>query len=480
MKDYPSGIIVPELFLWNTGYDYLKANVKKNEFTGNNVKILMETTTPFTFQAFGERVDLPYGSPLGFQEMYIPLKEVISTAEITKQMMDRATGGDASWGAILPRILAARKRDFLWGMELCFMGDGTGRLARSNGAGVYDGSSTVSSTGKSITITCDNTYGDFGVENVALIKKGMWIEAYLANGTRSAESTTYAWKVCQVTFGDRDNSTATTGTVVIEVDSDINAQFDDGTTLFLAGTMSNASSILDDVGSSRRYEATNAMGSVEIYCTLPMGLLGLVQDSNASYDYSDGSINYTLDVFQGLAPASYDTLNSQVWDGSNLGGSRGTPEDWTLSVITDAINRVETDTGGTIDVIMVNSKMAIAMANQNASEGSATLSVTSTGKFDQPVAGTRYAKAFLAPDGRSIPIQICKSIPENCLYGLCLDDLIWYTKGDFAPTALTGEEWMLSPNQRKAVFEAPFGGYSQIGAVRRDRHILIQDMKNNI
>lgn len=484
MKDFPSGIIVPEMFLWNDLYDLLKANCKKDVFEGNNVEILIRTTDPFTFTAFGENIDIPYGDTLGYTKMRIPLKEVIATASVTKQMMDRATGGSSSWAPVMPEVLNARKQDFLWGMEHCAIGDGTGRLGRV---------SDSTNSGTTLTVTCDNTYTDFGWENVALIKKGMWIEAYDAGGARIADTSdgvvtstsTNSWKVTAVTFGDRANSTATTGTFTITATNAATIDalgggtnvFDDGAIIYLAGTKSNQSAAHDDVGSTARYQST--MGTAT-YTTLPMGLVGIVQTASGSNTYSDGAIATTLTTFQGLTRSTYTTLNAQMYDGDDLGGTEGTPADWTLSVITDAINRIYRDTGGKVDALICSTEMAIALANQSATEGGYVVNVSTTGEFDQPAPGTRYAKSFYSPHNELIPVKVMRTCPANVLYGITTEDLIWYTKGDFDDLKLTGDVWMLSPNQRKAIFEAPFGGYSQIGAKRCDRMFCIQDMKNNV
>ena len=488
MKNYASGTIVPEQFTWGTLYDALKANIKKNEFRGDAVEQLIQTSYPFTGTAFGENIAIPYPQTLGFTKNWIPLKQVIVNAGITKQALDRAVGGDASWGRAVDMVLRAQREEFKWLMELCAIGDGTGRLARSSGAGVYDGSSSVSSTGKSVTITCDNTYTDFGWENTALIKKGMWVEAYLANGTRSAESTTYAWKVCATTFGNRNNAVAsadTSGTVVIEVSSDISSQFDNGTVLFIAGTRSACSAAElglagTGVGSPAVcYEATNMMGNVENYASLPMGLVGIVQTSSDN-TYSDASIDCTLDKFQGLARSSYTTLNAAVYDGGDFGGTEGTPEDWDLSVISDAINQNYSNTGKWTDLLLCSSELAMAINRRNRSEQNFTVNVNNTGNLNQNAVGAQFASHFLRPDGATIPILVTKTCPANVLYGLCTEDLDWWTKGDFDFLRLNREVWDKSYNDRYANFEAPFGGYSQLGAKRCDSQWVIQDMKNNI
>lgn len=492
MKNYASGTIVPDLYTWGTLYDALKSSVHKNEFRGDAVEQLIQTTHPFTGTAFGENVAIPYPSPIGFTKNWIPLKEVIVNAGITKQALDRAVGGDASWGRAVDAVLRAQRQEFQWLMELCAIGDGTGRLARVV---------TSDYSGTTMTVVCDNTYCDFGWENVALLKKGMRVEIFsatglqvsdAANGTYDAAATN-EWTVTGVTFGNRANGAATTGsftfTAANSIDDDDSAGIVDGSIVYLAGTRSKTLSDFAGTGAgspARAYWAENLQSTYDVLAALPMGLVGLVADNvNATKKYQDGVTESThiqcqLDTFQGLARASYPTLNAAVYNGADLGGTKETPEDWDLSVISDAINQNYAGTGKWTDLLLCSSHLAMAINRRNRSEQNFSVNVSTTGNLNQNTVGAQFPNTFLRPDGAPIPIKVSNTIPANVLYGLCTEDLDWWTKGNFDFLRLNGEVWDKSYDDRYANFEAPFGGYSQIGAKRCDSQWVIQDMKNNI
>lgn len=497
MKNYDTGTIVPDQFFWNTLYDDLKGSFEKKNFDGDQFKILIQTGFPFTGQAFGESVDIPQPDDLGFMPMYIPLKETIVNAGVTMQSMRRATGGGASWGRVVDLVLRAQRTDFLWLQEICAIGDGTGRLARV---------SSSAHSGGSIVVTCDNTYSDFGWENVALIKVGMLVEAYNASGLLIADESdgvpttgsTTTFRVTAVSFGSRDNGAATTGTVTLTCTNDIDSGtnptrcFDNGAILYLANTRS-----LGVTDSTVAFGATAANGNpgtlyestpqaaVACHTSLPMGLVGLIQTAAASpsvalHCYTDDSIDCTLDTFQGLTRYSYPNLKSQVYRGGDFGGTDLTPGDWDLSVISDAISQIETDTGGKVDVLRCSAQLAMAINRRNRTESNITVNVSSTGNQNQNAVGSQYASSFLCPDGRVIPIKVSKTIPRNVLYGYTSEDFLWRTSGDYDFLRLNGEVWDKSYDDRKANFEAPYGGMSNIGAERCDRAFVIQDMADNI
>ena len=493
MKNYASGVIVPDQFVWGSLYDALKANVKKDEFRGDAVEQLIQTSYPFTGTAFGENVDIPYPQALGFEKNWIPLKQVIVNAGLTKQALDRAIGGDSSWGRAVDLVLRAQRDEFKWLMEVGSIGDGTGRLARV--------ASSLFDTDH-ITVTCDNTYNDFGWENVALLKKGMWVEIYDSAGLLVADvaggvpsGTMYATRylVTGVSFGSRANGAATSGTVTLACTADIDSvtpgtrSVGDGAIIYLAGTRS---AVLADfagtgVGSPTRAYIAKPQGGVAAYASLPMGLVGIVQRCDADptaaeKSYTDDTVDCSLATFQGLTRAEFATLQSPVFNGADFKGVLGTPADWSLSVISDAMNQTESDTGGKTDLLLCSSELAMAINRLNRSEQNFNVTINSSGAVNQNAVGAMYANRFLCPDGRVIPITVSKTIPRNVLYGLCLEDLDWYTKGDFDFLRLSGEIWDKSYDDRKANFEAPFGGYSQLGVRRTDRCWVIQDMKDNI
>jgi hypothetical protein len=473
MKNYPTGKIVPGEYFDFSLYDALKNNIKTDGFYGDLAEQLIQTSFPFTGQAFAEDADIPLPDDLGFVKMFIPLREIIANAGLTHQALKRATGGNSSWGPIVARTLDAQMVDFKYVRELAAIGDGTGRLARVS-ASVY-----AAGPPKTLTVTCDNTYADFGWENVALMKVGMSVEIYKSDGTAVADDAgATSWRVTAVTFGNRNNGAATTGTFVISPSSDISANVDDGAVVHLKGTRSL--SVNDSAGSGSGtttcYAAT--LGAA-LKCALPMGLVGIVQNASTN-NYTDGAINTTLTTFQGLTRANYPTLNAAVYGAGDFGGVDNTPADWDLSVISDAMNQNYRNTGKWVDLLMCSSELAMAISRRNRAEAPISVTVNTTKATNQNVVGSMYANTFLRPDGTPIPIKVSNTIPRNVLYGLCTDTMAWYVKGDYDYLRLTGEIWMKSPDDRKANFEAPYGGMDQVGVERCDTHFCIFDMKDNI
>jgi hypothetical protein len=476
MKNYPTGIIVPSDYRWNTLYDCLKGNLKTDGFYGDMAEILIKTNRPFTGQAMGDRVAIPYADNTGYIMQHLPMRRVIVNAGVSGDAMERATGGAASWGNIVKEALDDEKNEFLDFMEECALGDGTGRLARA-----YSASAGTAE----VTVTCDNTYSDFGWENVALIKKDMWIEAYNASDSIATDANgVTAWEVSAVSFGDRDNGAATTGTFTISCtagqEATIAAFFDNGALVFRAKTRSLGLS--DSVAGTTCYQITNFASSYDLNTSLPMGLVGIVQSAltaDAAYAYTDSAVVLTMDTFQGLARASYSPLNAIMRDATNFGGTRGTPEDWGLDTLTDAMAIVD-KRGGKTDVLACNPVMALAIDRRNKDESGITVNVSTTGEMAQTATGAQWANKFKRPDGQVIPIITSHTIPENVVYGLCTQDLIWYVKGNYDFLRLYGDIWQPVMAQRYDEYEAPFGGRHQIGAKRCDRQFCIQDMATDV
>ena len=239
MKNYPTMEIVPEQYHWSTLYDALGAQMQKDGFYGDLAEVLIQTGYPYTATAFGENVPIPSPGQLAFVKQWIPLKQVIVNAGLTQQMMDRATGGNTSWDNVVTRALESQRQEFKWLMELASIGDGSGRLCR-----VYSATGTTTPV-----ITVDNTYGNWGWENTALLKVGMKVELWKADGTQIADETSGtlvtlgtkdAFTITAVTFGDRANGAATTGTVTLatttnDLATSIIAR---GATIYLYGTRS--------------------------------------------------------------------------------------------------------------------------------------------------------------------------------------------------------------------------------------------------
>jgi hypothetical protein len=442
-KDFPTGRIVPFEKLEFPLLEALRPNIQTEDFVaGQYMKTLIKTARPFTGKAHYEDADVPLPGASGYVEQLVPLRELIANAGISQEALDRATGGEASWGKAVDESLNDLKDDFDHLLELAVFGQGLGALAR-----VYSNTESPSGT---YTIVCDNTYADSGVENVALLKKDMLIDVYTTNTLRT---TAAGALVTSVTFGDRANGAATTGTVVFTDTTGATIANDD--IIYLHG--------------SKGY--------------MPMGLTGIVQGSGAKARYA-GIFNVT--AFQGLTRASYGCLQSKTYEATDFGlasesPSDGTPTSWDLSVISDCITDVRKGTGkGLVDFLLCSETLAMAIQRRNKAESNITVNVGTTAATQQNVAGSRYAGSFICPDGRIIPVRIAATIPDNVLYGLTLGDLRWGVKGGFDFKRPTGEVWMKSPADRKLNFEAPFGGYMQISADRCDNAFVLMDLRTDI
>jgi hypothetical protein len=454
MKNYPSGIIVPDQYIWHSLWDLLRADLKKDAHRGEYVEILLRTTREFTGKAHTEDADVPLPPGTGFDKAYIPMRELIANAGITRQAQDAAVGGDASWGRVVDLALQDMQVDFNLLCELSAFNDGSGRLARVSAA---------ADNGGVVTITCDNNYLDFGIENVQLIRKGLRIDIYQADGVTPR---LLDQKVTSVTFGARNNGAATTGTFTVSHAPGHGIA--NGDVVYIRGRA--------DYRTTGKYTAAVEGG-------LPIGLLGFVQNGTQYIETGPGtSVNMAL--FQGVDRTSIvgTAMRARMYTAADFasGGVAGVPDDWDLSVISDAISENYMSTGGKTNALLCSSQLAMAIQRRNKAESNITVNVSTTSNMNQTAAGAQYASQFLCPDGRVIPIHVCQTIPRNVLYGLTTEDIGMYTKGDFDYLRLTGDIWMKSPADRKTNFEAPYGGYVQLGAERCDRQWVIQDMKDNI
>src|SRR3990167_8438312 len=98
MKTRDSGHIEPADFVWSNLRDDLKARISSEEIDREMVRHLMKTSFPYTTQAHAENAEIPYAGHAEFVPMYIPLKEIITNAGLTRQALIRANGGGRSWG----------------------------------------------------------------------------------------------------------------------------------------------------------------------------------------------------------------------------------------------------------------------------------------------------------------------------------------------------------------------------------------------
>ena len=348
------------------------------------------------------------------------------------------------------------KTDWEYLCEMISHGDGTGRLARvasvANGTGVT-------------TVTCDNTYIDFGIENVQALKAGSQIEIYAADGTlRNLNGVGYA-VVTGVTFGNRGNGAATTGTFTY-ADADNNDGVANGDVVYIRGSHSSG------VNESTYYAAAGT----DNIC-MPVGLLGLLQDASADH-LIDGGIDYKLSTFQGLTRADYPQFYAKVINGSDINsGTINVPGEWDLSVITDLMIDGYKASGAYVDVIFASSKMAACMQRLqpyviNATDPVSGAKMTSTGGM--------YASKFLRPDGGFADIVISQSVPDNVVYGICSEHLSFSQRKEPDFLRLYGDVWGPTKGDSYAQFEAPYGGYYNFTAERLDGCFVACDLKTNL
>ncbi|MDO8472422.1 MAG: hypothetical protein Q7T05_01245, partial [Dehalococcoidia bacterium] len=265
-----------------------------------------------------------------------------------------------------------------------------------------------------------------------------------------------------------------------------------GVTVYLANTRSLTESggtiTSDSADGTWKYEQTNYIGAIDVHATLPMGLTGILQTTDTNYDYNNGTVDYTLDTFQGLARADYSTLRAKFFNGTDItggSGTAGTPGDWDTSTVTDAWNTVKTATmgEGQPDLILLSSELSTCWDRLNSGQITITMDAAKANGWSTYVEGAQYAKPFRAPNGRLIPVVVCDAIPKNCMYGITTKHLHWMVKGgafDFMPYGDNGGLWRLFTGHRYRLYEAWFGGYSQLAAERCDGAFILQDLADNI
>ena len=441
LNNYMKSMDVTKLVLTdipNVGlYEALRDRIDRTNLIGDMAKVHIQLGIGIVGRPMTEASELPYPAANNFDIALIPLRRVVDNAGVTKQALDRATGGDASWGSVVELAIDNMRRSFSYLLKLCAFGNGTGALGRISASSESSGT---------YTLTLDNTYDDFGIENCALIKTGMRVEIYRGDNMISSANC----PVVDSTFGNRRNGVATTGTIKI---TDVTGKtFKDNDVVYLAGAYGN----------------------------MPMGLTGIVQNGT---NYS-GVANVT--TFQGLARANYPAMCGRVYKAQDFGllGSgetNGVPTDWDLSVLSDAFQDVADGDGqGQVNLGLVSAKTAMCIQRKNRAENFFGVMASSVDGLQQSAVGQRYATTFVAPDGRLVPIVVDSTIPDNVFYGITTDDLTFFGLGDFDFLREYGDIWEPSRGNRLEAFEAPFGGYINVGATRCDNCFMIQDLRTDV
>jgi hypothetical protein len=452
MKNYPSQRMFVNEMLSVGLFDVLKGQFDSENFVGKAYQMLMQVSQPSTAKGHYEDHDIPLPGTTVPVLTSVPIKEMIANAGLTRQAMVQATGGAASWGNVVELALDNLKTDWLDGLQLAAIGHGYGLLGEV--------SACTESPSTTYTVTFDNTYLSMGWENTARMRVGRRIDVY--NGA-SLVTAAAGVVVTAVTFGDRQNGAATTGTIT----------FTDTTGL----TIANGYGVYV-------HDAHTATAADHGF---PMGLCGLVSDGA----YFTDSLS-DVATFQGLARATYASLRSYIYGAAASGNIigfgltsetpvLGTPTTWDLSVISNAISQVKNGTGkGLVDFLLCSSDLAMAIQRRNKAESNMQVTVSTTGNLNQAVVGSQYANQFLTPDGRLIPIKVDETIPKNVLYGLTSKDLILFQKEPFDFLREYGGIWEPSRGDRKTNWEAPYGGFYNMGALRCDNCFVILDMRTDI
>ena len=467
MRSLPTGRYTVDDWVDESLHAGLRDRISTEGIKGLEVTGLLQSGLILTGRPFGAGIPLPQGGTPVTGQWKAPLFEMIASAWITKQAMDRAVGMPGSEFDALKKALQQLKLDWDWLCQVITIGDGTGRLARVSG---------VANSGGVTTVTCDNTYTDFGWENVKLLKKGQIIEIYTAGSGGTASSTKqnlngvgYA-TITAVKFGDRANGAATTG--YFQYASAGTDSIANGDIVYLNASHSSGIDL-------NTYYASAAG---DHFC-LPIGLTGLVQDDGATnthlYD-ADGSTSYSLTTFESLTRSSYPVLYGKVVDGSMInGGACGTPGNWDLSVMSDVASDAHSASGKWINEWWASPKMAACIGRQQQED--VTIIVKNQGEPNEMgVSAGVYARAFTMPKGEKAPIFTSEVIPDNCIFGLCTDNLMFNMLKEPDFLKLYGDIWGPTKGDSYAQFEAPFGGYENFSADQLDSCVVIKDLKSNL
>lgn len=467
-------------------FEELAPNLQKSGFTpAGNIEFRIKTTTPLRGQAHGENIDLPTGGTPAFTDVSVPLREIVDVATITKQALDRATGMPGSWGSAVDDAQGDMINiSFKEVLQYCAVGNGTGLLARIE----QTNNAVTNPTATSVKFFCDNTSDEFGWDNTKMIQVGMQLEIASSAGTTYTDTSWAAstGTVTAVYSQPRANGTKAsimdancTSYVTIEcatsgIATSLQAGIANGDLVFRAGSVSNG---IDST----------------LYTPYPRGLFyflngGMNGAASALLTGMCGSGQTTVySNYCGKARATYPSLQARIHQGGQSGylsgsGTIGTPEDWDLSDLTDAMVAIEEGTGkGRVNLVMCNKQMGLCLARKTKTENSTQVVVTTTGAANaQAVALPRIPKTIDGPDGQPVKLIINKMWPSNSLGLFDTRDITLAQKGSFDYLNLYDKIWGPTKDDRKGNFEAFFGGYMQMYATRCDNMALMQDLADNI
>lgn len=443
MLKLPSRRIVAEEVPFSGLPKILKKRINREAFVGGGIEVVIKTSRPYTGKAHGSKKSLPYAGTTGYEIVTIGIKELIATAGVEKQAMDRATGGRHSWINIVTEALSDLEIDFENIMQISFLGAGNAYLA--------DVASSVHGNGV-MTVTCDNNYLNSMIENVSQIKVGMRIDILDAQGDviEGAEGVT----VTAVTPGNRNNGAATTGTFEFASVADLSAAIVDGCTVYVYDS--------HDTG-------------------LPMGLIGMCQDGVMYAGHPQ-----QVRTFQTLDRTLHSCLKGRRYTATDFGLASENPEDgtptyWSLRTLSDVWRDIHYGTGrGKPDLIICGDLVASAINRLNQAQNNVSVVVSTVAGTTQVAKGDSYATKWRAPDDSLLDIEIVECMPSNCAMMLTTEDLHYHPKGDFDFLREYGTVWEPQRDSRLTEYEAPYGGYCNLSADRTDNMALICDLRDDI
>jgi len=453
-------------------FDALKGQFNNTDFiAGANVQQLIKSGIPLRAKAHGENIAKPVGGVPSFNSLTIPLAEIIDVATITKQALDRANGMPGSWGcAVDEAVNDMQNYSFKEFLRFCTIGTGTGRLARVHSAAVEsDGSANTW-----LKVYCDNTYDEFGWDNVQMIQEGMVLEisetgaAVVANCSSYSSDTSALYPVISVGFADRANGASST-----------------------IATTNGGYFILDCFSTAAATEAATAWNNSDYYVyrygavrdalgsgfPLPRGLFYFLQDGTL-LSGQDSAAHDTQGSYFGLTRSSYASLRARIVQGA----SAGTPEDWDMSDISGEMLRIKKGSGkGDVDTVLVNLDMAACLGRRSDSEHTVqVVSSTTEAASKQTVAVRQIPQYIKTPTGKLAKVIVDEAMPNNSLAMLDSRDLWMHQLGAFDFLRLFGDIWGPTKGDTYTNFEALYGGYLQFSASRCDNMCLMQDMRSDI
>jgi hypothetical protein len=480
-------------------FEELSPNLQKSGFTpSDKIEFRIKTAIPLRGGPFGENIDLPTGGTPAFTDVTVPLREVMDVATITKQALERATGMPGSWGSAVDDAQNDMvNTSFKELLQYCAVGNGSGFLGKIHSAVACSDAAGTEGAGNYIKFYLDNDYATCGFDGAHLCQVGMSVEVADSTG---ATYTVTDWSTCgghdlarlvitNIVRKPRQNQAFT---AVDNTDADyiICACYSTAGALTSSATLQGG---VSDGDLLYRYGSISLGIDTTYYTPFPRGLFYFLNGGHngagaqllTAQCGSSSTAIYT--AYCGKTRLSYPSLMARIYQGGQSGylsgsGTAGTPETWDLSDVTDAMIAIEEGTGkGKVNLLMMNKQMGLCLGRKTKTENSTIVMVGNTSAANaQAVALPRIPKTIEGPDGQPVKVIINKMWPNNSIGMFDTRDIVLAQKGSFDYLNLYGGAWGPTKNDRKANFEAFYGGMMQMYAYRLDNMALMQDLADNI